>query len=448
MCKLFVLLLMYLVTSTLVSKCECDDFPSLLTANASIAVILDREYLDNDERYEDILKEVKVIIERVLREDLKNGGLIITYYSWTKINLKKDFTAVLSVTNCENTWEIYKDSRSEDLLMLALTDSDCPRLPKNEAIMIPMMKPGEELPQVILDARAQHSLDWKSAILLYDETFDRDMISRCVIALSRDFPIVSGDIVRPLSVSIYRIKESAHEWDRKKFIRNLLKSLPTKFIGQNFLVLVTSKLMYNVMEISRDLKMVSTGAQWLYVVSDTDYVNSNFSAVMPLIEEGNNVAFIHNYTKGGDECYTGLKCHTNEILKSFVLGLSKAIREENAIYGQISDEEWEIIRPSKKERRDGILDFMEENLESVSKCSKCLSWNVKTAEIWGEKYRSTSFADDDAALKNKMKGPSFQLLQPGVWKPSGLIMSDVLFPHISHGFRGKIFHIITYHVSF
>ena len=117
-----------------VKVCHCDDFPSLLTANASIAVILDREYLDT--KYEDILKEVKVIVERVLREDLKNGGLIVSYYSWTRINLKKDFTAVFSITNCENTWDIYKDSRTENLLMLALTDPDCPRLPYDEAIMV------------------------------------------------------------------------------------------------------------------------------------------------------------------------------------------------------------------------------------------------------------------------------------------------------------------------
>lgn len=113
---------------------SCDDFPSLLTANASIAIILDREYLDN--QYDDILKEVKVIVERVLREDLKNGGLIVSYYSWTRINLKKDFTAVLSVTNCENTWDIYKDSRTENLLLIAVTDPDCPRLPSDEAIMV------------------------------------------------------------------------------------------------------------------------------------------------------------------------------------------------------------------------------------------------------------------------------------------------------------------------
>lgn len=113
---------------------KCDDFPSLLTQNASIAIIIDREYLDV--QYEDVLKEIKVIMERVLREDLKNGGLIVSYFSWTKINLRKDFTAVLSITSCENTWEIYRDAKGENLLMMAITDPDCPRLPYDEALMV------------------------------------------------------------------------------------------------------------------------------------------------------------------------------------------------------------------------------------------------------------------------------------------------------------------------
>jgi hypothetical protein len=117
-----------------INESRCDDFPSLLTQNASIAIIIDREYLDN--QYEDVLNEMKVIIERVLREDLKNGGLIVSYYSWTKINLKKDFSAVLSITNCENTWDIYRESKGENLLMMAITDPDCPRLPYEEAIMV------------------------------------------------------------------------------------------------------------------------------------------------------------------------------------------------------------------------------------------------------------------------------------------------------------------------
>lgn len=117
---------------------KADDFPSLLTQNASIAIIIDREYLDD--QYEDILKEIKIIVERVLREDLKNGGLVVSYYSWTKINLRKDFSAVLSVTNCENTWEIYRDAKGENLLMMAITDPDCPRLPYEEALMVKLNK--------------------------------------------------------------------------------------------------------------------------------------------------------------------------------------------------------------------------------------------------------------------------------------------------------------------
>lgn len=124
-----------------------------------------------------------------------------------------------------------------------------------------MTTPGEELPQVILDIKAQHVMSWTSAVILFDDTLDRDMISRCIIAISRNFPAGdSVDVVRPLSVSAYYLKESAHEWDSRKRIRNLLKSLPTQFIGRNFLVLVTSSMMQKVMEVARDLKMVDTGA--------------------------------------------------------------------------------------------------------------------------------------------------------------------------------------------
>jgi hypothetical protein len=50
-------------------------------------------------------------------------------------------------------------------------------------------------------------MSWTSAVLLYDNTFDRDMISRAVIALSKNFPAEFGDN-KPLSVSVYRIKVS------------------------------------------------------------------------------------------------------------------------------------------------------------------------------------------------------------------------------------------------
>jgi ionotropic glutamate receptor len=313
------------------------------------------------------------------------------------------------------------------------------------------MTPGEELPQVILDSKARHAITWKSAVLLYDNTFDRDMISRCVIALSRNFPDDSNQ-VQPLSVSVYRIRETALDWNRRKFIRNLLKSLPTRFIGANFMVLVTFDLMQTIMEIARDLKMVNTFAQWFYVVSDTDHKHSNISSITTLIEEGNNVAFIYNYTRDSDDCESSIKCHVNEMLSSFVLGLSQAIRSELAIYGQISDEEWEIIRPSKTERRNTVLAYMVEYLRKTAKCSSCTMWKLETADVWGRRYESAVFSSMTAAEKkaqDDVLNEGISLVPAGIWQPfEGLFMNDVLFPHISHGFRGRTFHIITYHVSF
>lgn len=52
-----------------------------------IAILLDHEYLDKE--YEKTLKGVKEIIEKVLREDLAEGGITVKYFSWTQINFNK-----------------------------------------------------------------------------------------------------------------------------------------------------------------------------------------------------------------------------------------------------------------------------------------------------------------------------------------------------------------------
>lgn len=103
-------------------------------ASSLAAIILDREFLDAN--YDRLLTDVKVIIEKILREDLRNGGLYVTYYSWSNVNLRNDYMAVFSVTNCKETWEVFDKAREESLLHMALTEADCPRLPAKEAIMV------------------------------------------------------------------------------------------------------------------------------------------------------------------------------------------------------------------------------------------------------------------------------------------------------------------------
>lgn len=90
---------------------------------------------------------------------------------------------------------------------------------------------------------------------------------------------------------------------------------------------------------------------------------------------------------------SGLACHSGELLRAFTLGLSKMIKQEQVVYGQISDEEWEVIRPSKQERRDKILEFMNEYIKEKSVCDNCTTWLIQTGEVWGNAYQSSSFSN-------------------------------------------------------
>lgn len=48
---------------------------------------MDHEYLGAD--YMSTVENVKIIVEKVLRENMKEGGLNIKYFSWTQINFNK-----------------------------------------------------------------------------------------------------------------------------------------------------------------------------------------------------------------------------------------------------------------------------------------------------------------------------------------------------------------------
>ncbi|XP_021705215.1 ionotropic receptor 93a [Aedes aegypti] len=418
-----------------------DDFPSLISANASIAVILDREYLDA--QYDDILEGTKRLFERILRDNFRNGGLIVKYFSWTSINLRRDFTAVLSISNCENTWDVYRNAAKENLVIMSITDSDCLRLPLNNAIMIPKTIPTagtfEELPQVIMDMKAMKAIDWTSAVLLYDESFDRDIIARSIVALSKE-----SEDVRPLSLSLFRIESHTHMWEKRKAIRKVLVNLPTRYIGRNFIAIITTQTMELVMEIAKELRMVTPLAQWLYVVSDTSADRNNISAVHPIISEGDNIAFVYNLRRNAQSCESHMLCYVENLITSLVHGLSKLIREEKAVYGQIADEEWEVIRMTKAERKDEILKIMRSDLIGKDSCNECSMWKVEAGETWGYTYQSA--ADELLTGVMSTHRKQISLLDVGYWTPQdGFIMRDNMFPHVADGFRGVHLNFYSYH---
>lgn len=83
------------------------------------------------------------------------------------------FLAVFSIASCQDTWSLFSLAKEEELLLFALTEVDCPRLPTNIAITVTYADPGEELPQLILDLRTMNAFKWKSAVILHDDTLSK-----------------------------------------------------------------------------------------------------------------------------------------------------------------------------------------------------------------------------------------------------------------------------------
>lgn len=48
-------------------------------------------------------------------------------------------------------------------------------------------------------------------------------------------------------------------------------------------------------------------------------------------------------------------CYFKEMMDAFVSALDSAVQEEFDVAAQVSDEEWEAIRPTKQQRKDALL---------------------------------------------------------------------------------------------
>lgn len=142
-----------------------------------------------------------------------------------------------------------------------------------------------------------------------------------------------------------------------------------------------------IMEVANEMNMIDTDNQWLFLVSNPR--KTNVTQLTSYIKEGSNVVVATNNTIIDGSCSTGEDCLYHELLKNFCMSLSKLVREEEAIYSQISDEEWESIRLTKRERRDSMLEFIRDRLREVQMCKPCVNWNFETAETWGLRFDNT-----------------------------------------------------------
>ncbi|XP_036673831.3 ionotropic receptor 93a isoform X2 [Drosophila suzukii] len=434
---------------------EANDFSSFLSANASLAVVVDQEYMTM--RGENIMAHVEKILSDIIRENLRNGGINVKYFTWNAVRLKKDFLAAITVTDCENTWKFYKNTQENSILLIAITDSDCPRLPLNRALMIPIVENGDEFPQVILDIKVQQILNWKTAVVFVDQTIldDNSVLVKSIVHES------STNHISPISLILYKINDSLRGQQKRATLRRALAQFaPNKHEEMRQQFLVVSAFHEDIIEIGETLNMFHVGNQWMFFVLDKDPRNFDPDAVTINLDEGANIAFALNETS--PDCQYTLNCTINEVSLALVTSISRMTVEEEFIYGEISDEEWESIRFTKQEKQAEILDYMKEYLKANSKCSSCARWRIETAITWGKSQEHRKFRTGlyrISSLKSlpltdwisidptrDAKNRNFEFINIGYWSPMlGFVCQELAFPHIEHHFRNITMDIVTVH---
>nr|XP_018916090.1 PREDICTED: glutamate receptor ionotropic, delta-1 [Bemisia tabaci] len=405
------------------------DFNSFPIYNDSIAVVIDSDFLDAENSK--ILDTVQFIVSAAKRQYASKGTLAVEYFTNTKIVLRKDFTIALIVAPCVDLWHLYKNAEDNSILYIAITESDCPRLPESSGVTMPLAETGSELSQLILDLRTSMSIVWRSATLIYDSSIDPSSISGIVTALTTVIPTYensSADII------IYSLNDSNSDWERRQQVHNLMRTLKnTEDDFEQYLLIVSFELIGIILDLAKAYDLLMPQNQWLFVLCETPKGYNNVSNFVNTLTEGEHIAFVFNTSMRTQSCKGGLLCNVEELLRSLSVANKIAIQEETDLSSQVSDEEWELIKPSKYDRRKSLLSYMKAELYTSGVCGNCTRWTLQAGEVWGQDF----IENGKSAVK---------LLDVGTWTPrDGIKTLDALFPHLTQGFRGKTLPIITFH---
>nr|XP_031847480.1 ionotropic receptor 93a-like [Nomia melanderi] len=407
---------------------RCNDFPSLISANATMAVVIDKGYFNDKDEHRKAVESILDLIADTVKREMHIGGMVVTAFQDTNVNLRQDYTILLSVATCFLTWRLHEAARKNDLMHFAITDADCPRIMDTDGISIPVIVPGEELSQIFLDLRMMNVLSWNAINILHDDTFDRDTISRVMKSISDKLPNRHMNLV---SRSIFTLKQNETDRVRKTLVQKTLNDFHVEQLGHCFMVIATIDIIADVMEVARSLKMVHPGSQWLYVITDTAAQNAtNMTAFVDLLAEGGNVAFVYNATHINGFCEITLTYYVGKLITALARALEYTLKIEIELLKKIGDEDFEVTRLTKRERRLEILRNVRIYTSDMIN-DGCLFWRLSTAITWGNFFTR---GRDQA-----------HILDIGVWTPEFSVnLTDMLFPHIAHGFRGITLPIATY----
>ena len=144
---------------------------------------------------------------------------------------------------------------------------------------------------MILDAKVQNILKWKTAIVMMDETIvnQNTKLVQSVVQEGVNYNIA------PISLYLYSINDHLKSQKKRHAISEALQPFRTnEKETHNFIVF--SKFHEDIIEMAENMKMFHAKNQWLFFISE-DYLREfDAMAITQNLNEGTNIAFVLNET--------------------------------------------------------------------------------------------------------------------------------------------------------
>ena len=114
----------------------------------------------------------------------------------------------------------------------------------------------------------------------------------------------------------------------------------------------------------------------------------------------------------------GIFCLMEEFSRFYIEVLNEFLAEEMETYNEVHPEEWELIKPDRREKSDAMMTQMRNILREKGKCGNCSKWEMSASEV-----------RENGMVNN---------LDVGKWEPTqGSLLQDVIFPHVTGGLRNR-----------
>ncbi|XP_042864338.1 ionotropic receptor 93a-like [Penaeus japonicus] len=385
---------------------------------------------------------------------MTRGSVTVKALSSMNDTMPENMAAVLTMSSCEATHAWAEGLAEMGKLHIAITAAGCPRIRYPTALTVPLSSGSRDIVQVFTDLRNKNTLTWNDITLIHDDSVgkweyvfgelfwcdvvwwcDGVMVWKVDVIPIQDLVSCSGvmwyggvmvdvipiqDLVSCSGVMWYG---GVMVWKVDVIpIQDLVSCSGVMWYGGVMVVIIP------IQDLARSLGLYGSQHQWLFVIPNTHALRYDMDSYLANMKDGDNMAFVYNMSDLAPtvDCENGYDCYIRLLTSQYVTSLSEALANELDLYYQVSEEEWEEVKPTPAQRAISIVNMMMEKLKASEECSRCTRWGLQAAEI--------------------MDSNRFELLNVADWRPmTGLSLLDDLFPHVTGGFRGRTIPVTSVH---